>query len=467
MRRILLYILQLAVLVGAAVWLADHPGTVVVEWQGYRVETQFALLIVAVVGLFVLLNMALAAWRAVTRAPGSFVARRTARRREEGYRALALGMAAATAGDREETMRLARRADALLREPEVTRLLSAQAAALSGDEEAARRYFDALTDNEETAFLGLTGLLRQALRENDTEQAFAIAERARRLRPDSSFVVETLFDLQSRAGRWTDAQATLFDAVRRKIRPEAEALEHRLAIFAARAQEALDAGRDAEALELSDRALATAADFIPAIVMKGRSLARSGKTRTAARLIETSWPKRPHPDLVAVYTGLWPQDTPLDRFRRIQKLTSDTQDERESRLAIAAAALDSRFWGEARRVLAGLGLPDDAGARACMLMARLEQEEHGDSAAARSWLERAAGAQADEAWTCRSCGAGSPDWAALCGNCGAFATIDWRKPPGVALLPVPPEPEVVIESPVAPTPAPEDGDRREVATVQA
>jgi HemY protein len=42
--RILIYIVEVAVVVAVAVWLADRPGVVLLEWQGYRVETSIGIL---------------------------------------------------------------------------------------------------------------------------------------------------------------------------------------------------------------------------------------------------------------------------------------------------------------------------------------------------------------------------------------------------------------------------------------
>src|SRR5207244_3592662 len=79
-----------------------------------------------------------------------------------GYRALTQGMVAVAAGDAEEAQRQARKADVLLAEPPLTLLLSAQAAQLGGDEDAARRFFSEMLNRPETEFLGLRGLLMQA-----------------------------------------------------------------------------------------------------------------------------------------------------------------------------------------------------------------------------------------------------------------------------------------------------------------
>ncbi|MDA0340598.1 MAG: heme biosynthesis protein HemY, partial [Proteobacteria bacterium] len=167
MRRAVFYFVQVAILAALAVWLSDHPGKVEIDWLGYRIETYFGVLLVLVVIMVVVVTVLYRLWRGVLGAPGDFLNRRQYKRREDGYRALALGMAAAAGGDREESKRLAQRADALLQDPDLTRLLSAQAAALNGDEAAARRYFDALIENDETAFLGLTGLMRQAMADGD------------------------------------------------------------------------------------------------------------------------------------------------------------------------------------------------------------------------------------------------------------------------------------------------------------
>jgi HemY protein len=451
MRRAVFYFIQVSVLVALAVWLSDHPGKVEINWLGYRIETYFGVLLL--VGGIAILAIVLTyrLIRSILGAPGEFMTRRQYRRREDGFRALALGMAAAAAGDREESRRLARRADVLLQDPELTRLLSAQAATLNGDQIAARRYFDALVENDETAFLGLTGLMRQAMADGDDETLLALAERAHKIRPDSAFVVDTLFNLQSRAGRWSEAQATLFDAVRRLVKTETQAVGHRAAIFTARALEAEAAARFDEASNLADKALSTVPDFIPAGVLRARMLERIGKGRGAIRLLEDLWRRNPHPDLVAAYLRQWPLAAPLDRLKRVQQLTRDNTPAMESRIALAAAGLEAELWGEARRNLVAIA-DETVTVRVCRLMARLEQDEHGDAAAARIWLDRADTAVQDEAWTCGSCGAVAEAWSALCGNCGGFDIISWKRPPRVSVLPRLSTPAVVLEEESMPGP---------------
>ena len=45
MRRLIGRIIGIGLLVAIAVWLADRPGTVSLQWQGWRVDTSVAMLL--------------------------------------------------------------------------------------------------------------------------------------------------------------------------------------------------------------------------------------------------------------------------------------------------------------------------------------------------------------------------------------------------------------------------------------
>lgn len=433
MRRSFLYLVRLAIIVAVAIWLVRNPGEIRIDWLGWRLETSFALFAVVALGLIWAAAFGVRALATALGAPWTAIRRRADQRREAGFRALTLGLAAVAAGDAEEARRQAREADRLLRDPSLTRLLSAQAAALNGDTAAAAKYFAALRDNDDTAFLGLAGLLRQALARGDEERALELAEQAYVLRPDAPLVATTRLYGRARKRRWFDAQVALYDAVKRKVVPEADGLRHRGALLVERAREALAAGRSAEALELAGKARESAPGFVPAVALEAGLLGRTGKGKRGQRLVEDLWPRSPHPALAAAYAGLLADAGPIERFKRLHALGDRAPAHPESRLTVAEAALDAELWGEARLQLEALSGPDLT-ARACRLRARLEDAEHGDARAARQWLERAAAAPADPAWTCGACGAVAPEWSAVCGHCGEFDTVAWTPPPRVSVL---------------------------------
>src|SRR5205814_9090865 len=108
------------------------------EWHGWRLDTSVGVILIAVVVL-VLLSVALwLIYRWIVGAPGALLDGWGESRRRRGYRALTQGLAAVAAGDGAEAAEDAREAEALLSEPPLTMLLSAQAAQLTGDRDAAK-----------------------------------------------------------------------------------------------------------------------------------------------------------------------------------------------------------------------------------------------------------------------------------------------------------------------------------------
>jgi HemY protein len=423
-------LIAVVLLVVLAVFVADQPGRVAIVWQGWRIDTSVAVLIVAAIVLSFLSIVIVGLLRRVLGGPRAFLRARRERRRRDGYRALTQGMVAVAAGDADEAQRYARKADVLLAEPPLTLLLSAQAAQLKGDEDAARKYFAAMLNRPETEFLGLRGLLTQALRRGEENSALRLAERAHTMRPKTPWVLTNLLELQVRAGEWQRAQTTLSELVKAKLVPPATGRQHQAALLLAQSRAAAD---NETALRLAGEAQELVPGFVPGAVRRARLLQGAGQGHKAAKAIETAWRREPHPHLAAAYGALFADEAPLARVKRFERLAALKPDHIESHLALAEAALAAQLWGEARRQLAAAGGDDAAtgtppAARICRLMAALEEAEHGDGAAARLWLARASEAPPDPLFVCAKCGAEYRDWQPLCARCRAFDSLAWQVP---------------------------------------
>ena len=428
--------LLIALAVVVAVTLADYPGRVSIDWQGWRIDMSTGILVLLVAVLVVIVVTVARFWGAIRRAPGRFLDMRRTSRRERGYKALTQGMVAVAAGDVVEARRSARRADALLDDPPLTMLLSAQAAQLGGEEAAARRYFEAMLDHPDTAFLGVRGLLMQAIKGGDKAEALRLAERAYKLRPDTAWVVNQLFELQVESGMWSEANEVIASAIRRKTLPAPSARRRRAAVL-------VEHSRVAEAEGDNDTAFARASEahnLDPTLVPATLALSRLHKARNrppkAERLIEEAWARAPNPELASMYGQVIQETDPLARVKKFQRLFSFRPDHPESHMAVAQVALSARLWGEARKHLNAVAAKTVT-ARVCRLMAELEESEKGNMEASREWLARATTAAPDEAWVCSDCGAIAGSWTALCGNCGSFGSLAWQAPPRAVRLTAP------------------------------
>ena len=455
MIRGFLGLLVFAGVITAAIFFADHPGQVEIVWRGWQIETSVGVLAAAAV--LAGLAIALLFWLAslILDSPRAFLRHRRERRRRAGYRALTRGMVAVAAGDPQEAQRCAGRADALLADPPLTLLLSAQAAQLGGDETAAKRFFTAMLERPEMEFLGLRGLLNQALRAGDRGTALRLTERAAALRPDTTWAVESLFDLEAREGRWDAALETLAQAVKRRIIPRERARHHRGVILYELSLAALAGGERARGRNLAAQAQSLTPDLAAPAAHYTRLLLQHGRTGPAAKAIEGAWRTIPHPDLAQVYRTIHDGAPPLERLKSFERLAAQNPDARETHLALAEVALDAQLWGEARRhleealsapappVIARLPNPapfpatpdhdEDASLagptpRLCLMMARLEEAEHGVGPASREWLDRAVTAMPDPRYVCATCGGESLEWKSRCPHCGSFDALAWRTP---------------------------------------
>jgi HemY protein len=476
--RWILGLLFFVALVAVTVFLADHPGRVEIVWQQWQVVTSVGVLATAAFLAALAIWLLVRALSLIVRSPRAFLRLRREHRRRAGYRALTQGMVAVAAGDPQEAQRYARRADALLADPPLTLLLSAQAAQLEGDDTAAKKYFTAMLDRPETEFLGLRGLLTQSLRAGDRSTALRLTRRAVTLRPGTPWVVESLFDLEAREGRWEAADKTLAQAVKHRVVPPARARHYRGVILYERSRAALAGGDRRRGINLAAQAQTLTQDLAAPAAHHARLLLEDRRTGPAAKAVERAWRTAPHPELAQVYGAIHSGEPPLARVKCFERLAAQNPGARESYLALAEAALEAQLWGEARRYLElamaaaapppmapasprAVAFPpgngEDAGLagptpRLCLLMARLEEAEHGSVDGMREWLDRAVGAIPDPRYVCANCGGESREWRSLCPHCGSFDTLVWRTPAwaaSVGALPVVAEPRSPSQLPVS------------------
>lgn len=397
MIRLIAFLVLIAALALGLVWLADRPGDIALTWQGYHIETSVFVGLAVVIGVAVALAVL---WRIVRIALGlpgwlSFAAR--ARRRNKGYAALSRGMIAAGAGDTRAARKAAAEAAKHLPNEPLSLLLKAQAAQLAGDRAAAETVFSEMAQRPETRLLGLRGLHMEAARRGDVDSAQGFALQAHRIAA-LPWAGAAVLDRNAARSDWEAALRTLDANVAGKITDKAQGERLRAVLETALAQER-EASSPDEALRLARQAAKRAPGLVPAVTMAARLMGRKGDTRKAAKLIEVAWRIEPHPDLAQVFLDLRPGDSNSDRLARARYLEKLSPGHLEGALAVGRAALAARDFAAARAALATVtGEAGRPTARACLLMAEIEEAENGATGRVREWLARASRAPRDAAW---------------------------------------------------------------------
>ncbi|MGB0681178.1 MAG: heme biosynthesis protein HemY [Magnetovibrionaceae bacterium] len=446
----------LGLLAWAGFYFGHNPGEVSIVWRGWQVETSFAVLLIGVGVLAALVALVWGFWGSLRRAPKNIRRYLGDRRRNKGYRALTQGMAAVAAGDAKAAAKFDEKAQVLLSDPPITLLLSAQAAQLAGDERRAGEAFTKMLDRSETEFLGLRGLLTQAMKRGDDEEALKLARRAVLLKPGTEWAHDVLFDLETRLGNWSSARGAVQGSVRQKLLDKPKGRRKEAVLEAQMAAALAEKGDTDAALKSAQQALKLDPSFVVPAIIKAKVYAKTGPDKKARQALDEAWSLGPRAELADLFMVRKTSQKPTEFYKSADRLANHWADHLESRLLKGRAALDADLWGEARRHLeaavadlekAGADLP----ARLCRLMAELEEAEHGDSetsrAIVRDWLIKASLGEGDPAWVCSSCGHVGGEWHAVCPQCESFDSLTWKTPaqaapvlvsgPSAGTLPVP------------------------------
>ena len=388
MRRAITVLLLLGLGVAAALWLAEVGGTVEIKVGDAWIGLSFPIALLILFLAFLLLHGILSLISALRRWPGRIRARRAARHRSEGDAAVTRALVALAAGTGDAARLEVRKARSLLGDTPQTLLLTAEAERLSGREAAAEEAFRALAGREDARFLGLRGLLRQAMARGDWDAALALAREAEAAQPGAAWLREERAQLALRTRDWREALALAAarDAARRSGAGRGRAGAR------CRPRPPSWSGRPSRPTTPSPRPR-----------WPCRRLRDGGSPRRARSVLEEAWAAAPHPDLAEPYLADEPDA--LMRVKAVEQLIRRNPDHPESRLLLARTALAAGLTGRARGALEALVQSGEADRRAYLLLSELEEAEHGETPEARAaqsrWLREAATAAAGAALALR------------------------------------------------------------------
>ncbi|MDW3180486.1 heme biosynthesis protein HemY [Roseobacter sp.] len=448
--KIILFVGVVALLALGAGYLLESEGGVQVTVMGSEYTfgplqsvIAVAVLVVALWVLLKLVSLLVATWRFLN-GDETALSRYFDRNRErKGFDALSEGMMALASGEGRLAMTKAAKAEKYLGKPELTNLLTAQAAEMAGDRQKAEETYKKLVTNDATRFVGVRGILKQKLADGDTETALKLAEKAFAIKPKHEETQDVLLRLQAQKEDWSGARQTLSAKLKHGNLPR-DVHKRRDAVLAlSEAKDVLSDGSGIETQEKAIEANKLSPDLIPAAVMAAHSYIEKGKPRLATRLLKKAWDVAPHPDLAAAFAAIEPEETSEQRLKRFAALTRSNPQHPETRMLLAELHIANEGFPEARRALGDL-IETDPTARSVTLMAAIERGEGADDAVVRGWLARALTVSRGPQWICDNCQHIHAEWAPICENCESFDTLAWKTPPlsevampgGVQMLPL-------------------------------
>ena len=403
--RLVTLFLLIGLAAGAASWLMAQPGSLAMEWLGWQIEMRSSLAVTLIAAFALAMVFFDRLQRAFREMPGWLGGRWRQRRDDAGHRALTLGLMAVSAGEPTEARKQAARAHRLLDAPQLTGLLSAQAAHLAGNHAAARRYFTALADDRNTAFLGQIGLMRLALDAKDSSAALDAANKALVVKPQSAVAAVQLWQLHAGQQQWAAALEAIAIVIKDRKKQSGNVpellLRQRTALFYLDGMSMLQLGdASAAAIRRFEAALRDDPAFLPAVFALADSYLALANRRKAIRLLEKSFTRVPHAEIADRLQKLW-DDNDGNSLARLIRLIP------QKPLALQHAA--NHIVSD---IAASTGLDGEA---------RRFRDLYDASIAAFGWQ-------------CSGCKSRHESWHSHCRSCGHFAGLKWQQPEKVTPL---------------------------------
>ena len=462
--KIVLFICVVAALTLGAVYLSETEGGIRIAVADTELSLgplqaaiAFLALIISIWVLLKILSLTVAALKFLN-GDETAISRYFDRNRERrGFEALSDGLMAIASGEGRVAMSKAAKAEKYLGRPELTSLITAQAAEMTGDKKKAEEVYKRLLDDSRTRFVGVHGLMKQKLLAGDTATAMKLAEHAFALKPKHADTGDVLLQLQAKNQDWSGARKTLGQKMRHGSLPR-DVHKRRDAVLAlSEAREIFRKGNPVEAREAAIEANRLSPDLIPAAVMAARSYIEKGKAKYAARVLKKAWDVSPHPDLAAAFASIEPQETAQARLKRFEQFIRSDPQHPEAIMLMAELQVGTEDYAAARDTISKL-VENDPTARSLSIMAAIERGEGGEDAVVRAWLTKAVTASRGPQWVCESCQTVHINWAPTCTNCNGFDTLSWRLPvEGEVAMPESTEMlPLMVGDPVDDAPIPDD-----------
>jgi len=420
--RVFLWFAGFLLVAATAVWLADHPGDVTIDFQGLRFYSSFAELTVvaSVLALLAGLTVWVVGW--LRRDMPILGSNQVIKRQARGLKMLNQSLVALSAGDHKLAARLIGQAEVLLPPQPMVHLIAAEAAQRGGDHAAAARRFAQLEETPDGRLLGIRGLLSEAKRTGRESEALRLARVAFEENRKSPWVLKTLFALEVAAGNWNEAKNALAKVVREGLLDKETGTKHSGALAYAEASELSLKGDRIGARKGYKRALSLRPNFTPATVALARLDLSEGNRKRAEKLVKEAWNANPHPGLARIFKEIDIAESKRDWLKRVRGLIEKRPDHPGSLLLLTDALMDAGEYDAAKPVLDKLTkeAPTREAWQFRLALAHVLSEDPDPIEAALAHAEDGA------LWQCSDCGFKPKGWSPLCSHCDSFDTTEWR-----------------------------------------
>lgn len=399
MRRNLFFLFILLISLAALLvmaWAWSQPGGVSVNFgTGTVVEVNLAIAGVLLLVFGGLVTFLIWSIGFVISLPKKLEIQRSRGRAERSSDAITQGILAIEGGDIQTAQRFARIGSKYAENERLRLLLEARVAEATGEWRVAEKNWELLTLLSGGQIVGLRGAANAADKRGDAVEAKNRLKSALKLKSQTKWPFDLLFDTQVKDGLWTEALETLEVGEKRGYVTAEVASRQRAVLMTA---QGTGAGQDKQAsLKLLQEASKICPAFPVASWHGAKLSSEDGKRKEAERLILEAWKSRPHPALSILYGKIETKKSSEGKISRVDALVATNPEHRESRIVLAEKAIDQEKWEDAITILKEIA-DEKKTTRVCLLLAKAYTGSQVSEEATR-WITTAATAAREADWS--------------------------------------------------------------------
>ena len=402
--------------------ISNQEGSTKLEWIGWKMEVPTSILIGGLIILIMIILWVYNLWRMIINLPSKIFSMIRENKQKSGYNALAYGLVASSAGDVESAQKYAAQAERLLDNKDLTEMLSAHAAHLSGDKNAALEYFNSLSERKNTKFHGQLGLMRLAIESNNHGEALNRARIASNIQPRNPKLNSMLVMMEAKHENYEKSIEALQKARRIGSIEETRAQQLAASLYTKIGLKTLEENELNEAEKSLSLALREKTDFVPAVIALSKIFIGKENQRKALSILSKTWKVQPHPEIAKTLKLIWKNERSSSNIANLINLTDDNA-KAQARYIIADEAISAGLTGEAKDQLNKV-LSEEYNATYYQLKSRLAYKSD-DKTTSNQELEKALNAPPSQRWGCSSCGITAETWEIRCNNCDKIGTLNW------------------------------------------
>lgn len=393
-----------------AAWLSNNPGSVQMEWLGWRVQTSVAVVIgVFVIAYavfytflakpFLLLKNKILYWaRADLRAEK--MAKAKVDREVDRYTLLGKGLTALAAGDVTAAEKMQKEIAKKFADDEAkTFVFDAQLAEAKNDTAKAMELYGKLAEQPETRLLGMRGKIRLFRLNGAPEKALQGCESLLSEKNPMPWAVSEAFELQVLEKQWEKAVSTLQKARKMELFDKATLKRLKAAVLLEKAAETADA---AEKERLVFEAEETDDSMVQAVLAAAALNAAKGEVRKARKQLCKLWKSAPCWAVYEAFQALTPEKPALEAVTDLQDLLDENKNAEINALVMADASLKARLWGQAKGLLEKYLAVKPDSKRALLMMAEIAAANRDEKLAAE-YRSKASEAPTELPYYCAVC----------------------------------------------------------------